>query len=107
MNIQSLIGKFNHKQRVGLKLTVVVQPGELYFSALAEGKLPSKVTVEEGAWQETLLKTLVQSKLSDLHLDIVLNSKIYQTYQIDKPNIPETELSSALPFLLKDLISEK
>ncbi|MDA0119341.1 MSHA biogenesis protein MshI [Vibrio sp. T11.5] len=107
MNIQSLIGKFNHKQRVGLKLTVVVQPGELYFSALAEGKLPSKVMVEEGAWQETLLKTLVQSKLSDLHLDIVLNSKIYQIYQIDKPNIPETELSSALPFLLKDLISEK
>ncbi|MCG9680729.1 MSHA biogenesis protein MshI [Vibrio sp. Isolate24] len=107
MNIQSLIGKFSHNKRVGLNLTVVVQPGELYFSALAEGKLPSKVMVEGNSWQETLLKTLVRSKLTDLHLDIVLNSKFYQTYQIDKPNIPDAELVSALPFLLKDLISEK
>ncbi|AIW20006.1 MSHA biogenesis protein MshI [Vibrio coralliilyticus] len=107
MNIQSLIGKLKHNKKVGHKLTVVVQPGELYFSALVDHALPSKVVVEGGAWQETLLKTLIQAKLPEIHLDIVLNSKFYQTYQIDKPNIPEAELAGALPFLLKDLISEK
>ncbi len=78
-----------------------------YFSQLAGVDLPAKTSVDGASWQETLRSTLDELDVSNLTLDIVLNSKLYQTYQIDKPNIPSSELTGALPFLLKDLISEK
>nr|MBJ7019218.1 MSHA biogenesis protein MshI [Vibrio cholerae] len=34
-------------------------------------------------------------------------SQLYQTYQIEQPSIPREEWSAALPFLLKDMLSEK
>ena len=107
MNIQSLIEKFKSNNQVRNCLTVVVLPGELYFSRLDKHDLASKVAVEGTSWQDTLRSTLDDLDISNLTLDLVLNSKLYQTYQIDKPNIPATELAGALPFLLKDLISEK
>ena len=107
MNIQSLIGKFKRNNQARNTLTVVIQPSELYFSQLTGVDIPSKVSVEDGSWQGTLRSCLDNIELPHLTLDVVLNSKLYQTYQIEKPNIPPTELSGALPFLLKDLISEK
>lgn len=107
MKIQSLVGKFKRNNQVRNTLTVVVQPGELFFSPLSGADILSKVSVEGNAWQETLRQTLDGIETSNLRLDVVLNSKLYQTYQIDKPNIPSAELRGALPFLLKDLINEK
>ena len=107
MNIQSLIEKFKSNNQVRNCLTVVVLPGELYFSRLDKHDLASKIAVEGTSWQDTLRSTLDDLDISNLTLDLVLNSKLYQTYQIDKPNIPATELAGALPFLLKDLISRK
>ncbi|MGR5470113.1 MSHA biogenesis protein MshI, partial [Vibrio astriarenae] len=40
-------------------------------------------------------------------LTVILSHNYYQMYQIDKPAMPRQEWPSALPFLLKELISER
>lgn len=107
MNIQSLIGKFGASNSTENSLQVVVQPNALYFSKWNGGTLPQKISFESGDWQDHLLDALAQAGVSDSAIDLVINSNLYQNYQIDKPNVPQEELSLTLPFLLKDLISEK
>jgi len=107
MNIKSLIGKFGSGARSTNCLRVVVQPYALYFSPLEGVELPKRVSIESGDWQKILVETLTKANANDLTIDVVLNSNLYQTYQIDKPNVPDEELGQTLPFLLKDLISEK
>ncbi|MFM2591047.1 MSHA biogenesis protein MshI [Vibrio sp. TBV020] len=107
MKIQSLIGKFKNSKQAATRLGVVVQPSALFFSSVAGTELPQKIQFENLPWQEALIKALKDNNVSDVALDIVLHSNLYQTYQIEKPSVPDEELSSALPFLLKDLISER
>lgn len=78
-----------------------------FFSASADFSLPTQVAIEGISWQEALLKTLRDANIANISLKVVLHANIYQTFQLDKPNIPAEELKSALPFLVKDLISEK
>ncbi|WP_105900775.1 hypothetical protein [Vibrio gangliei] len=42
-----------------------------------------------------------------MHASVTLGSHLYQSYQIDQPTIPKEEWPAALPFLLKDLITER
>ncbi|RTZ14306.1 MSHA biogenesis protein MshI [Vibrio aquaticus] len=107
MNIQSLIGKFKTNKQTAASLGVVVQPSALFFSATSGTELPQHVTFDNVSWQEALIKVLRENNVTDLSLNIVLHSNLYQTYQIEQPNLPDEELSSALPFLLKDLIAER
>lgn len=107
MNIQSLFGKFGSAASSATRLRVVVQPRALHFPDGYSDKLAKQVAIDSGDWQKTLLTTLKQAHISNVTLDVVLNSNLYQTYQIDKPNVPQEELSLTLPFLLKELISEK
>ncbi|KJY82038.1 MSHA biogenesis protein MshI [Vibrio galatheae] len=107
MNIQSLIGKLKRGKQTATEVYVVVQPSALFFSAPASLSLPVQVQIAGSPWQELLLKTLRDAKVTNIALKVVLHANIYQTFQIDKPNIPQDELKSALPFLVKDLISEK
>lgn len=107
MNIQALIGKFKNSKQTADRIGVVVQPSALFFSSLVGSDLPQQVPFDNVPWQEALLKALRDKNISDVSLDIVLHSNLYQTYQIEKPNVPEEEISSALPFLLKEIISER
>lgn len=107
MNIQSLIEKFSSGTRSGNCLRVVVQPSAIYFSEFDAAILPKRVSTEGADWQKVLVNTLVKGQVADTAIDVVLNSSLYQNYQIEKPNVPQEELSLTLPFLLKDLISEK
>lgn len=58
-------------------------------------------------WQNSLVMACQKANISDCSVNIVLGSHLYQSYQIENPNIPKDELSGALPFLVKDLISER
>lgn len=107
MNIQSLISKYKRSTKTAKQLSVVVQPSALYFSSLPDVDLATSVKYQGAAWHEALLQALHEANVSEVSLDVVLNSNLYQTYQIEKPNVPENELAGALPFLLKDLISER
>ncbi|MEH0761264.1 MSHA biogenesis protein MshI [Vibrio sp. 16] len=107
MNMQSLFGKFRQTAHKQTQLTVVVLPHALFFSPLPSCNLPSQVNYDAVSWQDALVKALKDADVSDLSAQVVLGANLYQTYQIDKPSMPEEELSAALPFLLKDLISER
>lgn len=107
MNIQSLISKIKRSKQMARRLSVVVQPDALYFSSLPDVELAPSVPYQGSSWQETLLDTLRESNISEVALDVVVNSNLYQTYQIEKPSVPDDELAGALPFLLKDLVSER
>ncbi|MGY5539526.1 MSHA biogenesis protein MshI [Vibrio brasiliensis] len=107
MNIQSLISKFKRSKETAKRLSVVVQPSALYFSSLPGVELALSVPYQGSTWHETLLDALRDANVSEVVLDVVLDSNLYQTYQIEKPSVPENELAGALPFLLKDLVSER
>ncbi len=107
MKIKPLIGKFRHNNQRRALLTVVVQPDALYLSSSADTNLPPSVKFDGRTWQETLKAVLSNVSANSLAVELVLDAKHYQTYQIDKPSLPDNELANALPFLLKDLISER
>lgn len=107
MNKHSFLGKFKQSKHNASRLTVVVQPSGLFFSALSESKLPSYVAFDGRAWQQVLFNTLQENAVTDISVQVVLHTGLYHTYQIDKPAVPDEELSGALPFLIKDLISER
>lgn len=106
MNIQSLLSKFSKTASYHKKIVVIVQPDGLYFAGKHLAQLPQYVELSS-PWQDVLVETLQSADVKESVLDVVLHSSFYQTYQIERPNIPETEWESALPFLLKDLTSEK
>lgn len=107
MNIQSLFDKLKTGKQAAHQVRAVVQPSAIFFSAPPDLALPSVAPVEGVSWQEVLVKVLREAEVSDIALKLVLHANIYQTFQLDKPNIPQEELKAALPFLVKDLISEK
>ncbi|MDE1235425.1 MSHA biogenesis protein MshI [Vibrio aestuarianus] len=107
MNVQSLIEKIKPSKAATKQLFVVVQPEAIYFSSLEGFTLPREVPLEGATWQSVLLDSVKGLNTKGLVVHLVLHSNLYQTYQIEKPNLPKEEWSVALPFLLKDLITEK
>lgn len=107
MDIKSLIGHFKPKSKTAPSLSVVVQPSALHLSLPEHAEQVVELACDSQNWQEILLNALKQHKVSQGAVNVVLHSGLYQTYQIEKPKVPEEELSAALPFLIKDLISEK
>ncbi|WP_261873329.1 hypothetical protein [Vibrio rarus] len=69
-------------------------------------KAPEVYPIAHGNW-ESALKDALSNKNYKGKACIVLSAQHYQSYQIDKPQLPKEEWSVALPFLLKDLITEK
>lgn len=108
MDIKALFKQLTSKASNTARVFVVVQPSAIYLSSpslsIEEGEAEFPV---EGDWLSTLEKAISSLKAASLSVDVVLHSNLYQSYQIDKPNVPREEWSSALPFLLKDLITEK
>ncbi|MCW8332448.1 MSHA biogenesis protein MshI [Vibrio paucivorans] len=106
MNIKAFIEKLKPAAAADTSLYAVIQPDAIYFSQLGEIQLES-VKLENGNWQSLLFDELKKHHVSGVTLNIVLNSNLYQTYQLDTPNLPQEEWSVGLPFLLKDLVTEK
>ncbi|WP_087016737.1 hypothetical protein [Thaumasiovibrio subtropicus] len=55
---------------------------------------------------EALRSVVTELALSDADVHLVLGQGQYQSLTIDKPDIPAAEWSTALPFLIKDLVNE-
>ncbi|RND27456.1 MSHA biogenesis protein MshI, partial [Vibrio cholerae] len=88
------------------QLYVVVQPEHLYFTSDDLSPVPPQ-PLQQQSWQAVLVQTLQKHAVHDVQIHLVLHSQLYQTYQIEQPSIPREEWSAALPFLLKDMLSEK
>ncbi|MCL9780521.1 MSHA biogenesis protein MshI [Vibrio sp. S4M6] len=107
MELTSLIDKFKPKRSGQSRVYAVVQPHAIYFSSDDSSlDIPDKLSIGQGEWTQLLQDVLAKLPQS-AELDVVLHPGLYQDFQIDKPNLPKEEWNSALPFLLKDLTSER
>ncbi|USD65026.1 MSHA biogenesis protein MshI [Vibrio sp. SCSIO 43136] len=66
-----------------------------------------KVEIDASGWLQALTKALSEGKYHGCELVLTLSASHYQTYQIEKPELPKEEWSVGLPFLLKDLVTER
>ncbi|WP_236689935.1 MSHA biogenesis protein MshI [Photobacterium angustum] len=57
-------------------------------------------------WSDAARNLITQYQLSGTDLKLVLGHGLYQSLVIDKPEVGIDELSTALPFLVKDLVNE-
>ncbi|MGF1755290.1 MSHA biogenesis protein MshI [Vibrio makurazakiensis] len=110
MKLNNILDKLRPKKAENKPLTVMMQQSGLYLSASESAEHSSiamTVPITAGDWEGALKTLLTSEVLNSPSLRVVLSSHYYQTYQIDKPEMPEEEWPVALPFLLKDLITER
>ncbi|WP_367988061.1 MSHA biogenesis protein MshI [Vibrio sp. NTOU-M3] len=106
MKMHSILGKFKKQNDSAECVNAIIQPSAIYLTTPSNA-LPQHTPLKGQPWVEVLLSILQTSAKKGSQVNLVLHSGLYQTYQIEKPNLPNDELQVALPFLLKDLISEK
>ncbi len=107
MKISDFLKRFSRSKSKQQAVYAVIQPDEIYFSSSEALSLPEHYPLANQPWPQALINAISSAGGKGLNVHIVLHSQLYQSYQIDKPAIPEEEWQSALPFLLKDLITEK
>ncbi|MEL6114390.1 PilN domain-containing protein [Photobacterium sp. SP02] len=88
--------------------------------AVFEGKLTLVCLTEDGngwlsdsvevasreSWTTAIAQLINTHQLNGCRIRLVLGHGLYQSLVIDKPALPRHELASALPFLVKDLVTE-
>ncbi|HAS8599560.1 TPA: MSHA biogenesis protein MshI [Vibrio vulnificus] len=112
MNVKSLLEKLRGQANGGEQRFVMLQPDAVYFAA--QGELSSESATSQAlfelideSWEKALEKVLQLQFTPGEKVTVLLASHHYQVFQIEKPAIPREEWPSALPFLVKDLISER
>ncbi|GLS89485.1 MSHA biogenesis protein MshI [Psychromonas marina] len=68
--------------------------------------LAKKTVQSEKQWAEIFSALVSELQLSGNQVSVVLGRDFYQTFDIEKPKVDESELLTTLPFSIKDLISE-
>lgn len=107
MNLKSLLAKFTSKNKTKSQNYIVIQADAIYcYEPNNKVSIVNRFPIESG-WESTLDSALSVANFAGHQFTVVISSQFYQNYQIDKPEIPEEEWTGALPFLLKDLISER
>ncbi len=107
MDFKAVINKFKRSSKGGRTCFLVIQPDAVYLSTSLQSELPSRFEVTESNWEKAVEQALSVAANAYDSLQVVLSHSYYQMYQIDKPAMPREEWPTALPFLLKDLISER
>lgn len=107
MKIDALLKRLSRKKSKQLAVYAVIQPDAIYFSSAESIALPEHYPLSNQSWSQALVNALLTAGVKGLSVHVVLHAQLFQSYQIDKPSIPLQEWPSALPFLLKDLITEK
>ncbi|MCF8780457.1 MSHA biogenesis protein MshI [Vibrio sp. IRLE0018] len=106
MNVKSFLEKLKGQKSVGRQRYVMLQPDAVYFVSHDEQNSSPYEAIEE-SWEKALDKVLQTQFTPNETITVVLASHHYQVFQIDKPAVPREEWPEALPFLVKDLISER
>jgi MSHA biogenesis protein MshI len=60
----------------------------------------------EAQWETVFSSFVQQYQLQNSEASVVLSRDFYQTFDIEKPKVAESELLVSLPFAIKDLVSE-
>ncbi|CAH0526880.1 hypothetical protein VHP8226_02256 [Vibrio hippocampi] len=103
---KTLLARFNPKISAKTPYVVVIQSDSVYLSELGQSEVV-RVDVTARNWALSVEQILKQIKESSRAIQIVLGSQMYQNYQIDTPKLPKPEWPQALPYLLREVISER
>lgn len=107
MNVRAVFDKFMRPPSSGHTCFLVIQPDAVYISKSVNSTRPSQFQISESNWERAVEQALSVAASAYDSLTVVLSHNYYQMYQIDKPSMPRHEWQAALPFLLKELISER
>lgn len=103
--IRSWLAQRRHPNRptvaVGLSADRVrlYQPGK-------PGQFVEANVSHAGEWGQALAGLLQPLQLQGARVQVVLAPGLYQVLQVEKPNVPDEELPGALPWAVKDFVSE-
>jgi len=97
-NTQAKLGVFIAKQRVDI---CALSAG---YDAISV--LDSTAFNDVSELVKTLNEMISKHNLQAATCHVVLSNQLYQLLQIDKPNVPDDEISSSLPFIAKEFINE-
>lgn len=75
------------------------QEGELLL-------LAQKVVTSEKQWEDVFRALVNEHQLQGAQVSVVLGRDFYQTLDLERPKVEESELLATLPFSIKDLVSE-
>ncbi|RYU46542.1 MSHA biogenesis protein MshI [Aliivibrio finisterrensis] len=111
MKIMDAFKKLKLSRSVNVTASIVILQGGIYIAKSGGNKaLKEQVFMpvsQPQAWRDSLVSACQKMGLSDCCVNIVIGSHLYQSFQIENPNILKEELPGALPFLVKDLISDR
>lgn len=77
-----------------------------YFKGAQPVLIAKKTLSSEKQWQQVFAEITNQHQLNGSQVSVVLGREYYQSFNIEKPKVNESELLSTLPFSIKDLVSE-
>ena len=109
MKLPSLLGHFKSSGSKARALTIVIQTHVIYVmteAMMAQNQEPLAFPIEND-WESTLKAALTTGDYSGHTATVICCVNYYQSYQMDKPELPQEEWPSALPFLLKDMSGER
>lgn len=105
-----LMKKLLSRKTVSKVASFAVFEGKLTLVCLTEdgnGWLSDSVEVaSRESWTTAIAQLINTHQLNGCRIRLVLGHGLYQSLVIDKPALPRHELASALPFLVKDLVTE-
>lgn len=107
MNFKAIVDKLKPIQSNGNTQIVMLGNDAVYISSTEQESQVTSIPFVNGDWESALKKSLNSEAFTSNSLQLIVCANYYQTYQLDKPDIPESEWSVALPFLLKDLVAER
>ncbi|MFS1947076.1 MSHA biogenesis protein MshI [Vibrio lentus] len=107
MNFKAILDKVRPTSNKGSAQVVMLGNDAIYISPTEQFPQITRISLVNGDWESALKQSLNSEAFTSGSLQLIVCANYYQAYQIDKPDIPENEWSVALPFLLKDLVSER
>lgn len=107
MNFKAILDKIKPTNNKGSSQVVMLGNDAVYVSVTGQAPQVTSIPLVNGDWESALKESLSSKVFDSNSVQLIVCANYYQTYQIDKPDIPESEWSVALPFLLKDLVSER
>lgn len=107
MNVTSLFSKLTSSSNSKNQLRIAIQVDAIYIASANKADAEILSFPIESSWEAALQIALSSFANNKYTATVVFSSNYYQSYQIDKPDLPKEEWTVALPFLLKDLINER
>ncbi len=98
---------FSKKSQARISLYLGINRMALCHMYEGRAHLLAKTQItSESQWAESFDTFVHEHKLAGTEVSVVLSRDFYQTFDIEKPKIDESELLASLPFTIKDLVAD-